>query len=546
MNLRPYQTEAVDRICDELQHKTSTLIVMPTGTGKTIIFAHVIQRMMNGGRALVLAHRKELIDQAVHRIGDATGLICDIEMADQQADRRKLWETPVVVGSIQTQIAGANGFRRMDRFDPAQFGLVIVDEAHHAPAASYRHVLDYYRRNPKLKVLGVTATPDRADEQALGQVFDSVAYDYELQAAIDDGWVVPIKQAFAMIESLDFSHCKSRDGDINGAELARELEYEGPLHEVATAAIEHATDRKTLIFGARIQHVIRLSEILNRHRPGCSTYLVDRMNRDDRAASLAAYRAGEHQFLVNCGIASEGFDIPDIGCVVQARPTKSRALYAQQAGRGTRTLPGTVDGIDTADERRAAIAASDKPDLLILDLVGNSGRHRLVTSLDILGGRYEDDVIDLAIREAQKGQGPFDPLEALHAAEREAQRLAREADEKRRRFIQAKGKTKLTWRDPFDVFDMTPNRVPGWHKGRPPSDRQRAFLEKRRVEEKVLDGLDFTRASQLIGKLMDRQDRGLCTYRQAKTLRKFGKNPTDMSFAEASQTLDQLIGGKRK
>lgn len=547
---RPYQIEAVARGCEELTSGNargkSTLIVMATGGGKTRIGARMIQQLASRGRAIWFAHRTELIDQAVDQISKITGMLCDVEMADQTADRRALWTVPVIVGSIQTQIAGTGNFRRMDKFDPAQFGLVVIDECHHAPAASYRHVIDYYRRNPQVAILGLTATPDRADEQALGQMFDSVAYEYDLRNAIEDGWLVPVRQAFASIDSLDFAHCKSRDGDINGAELARELEFEEPLHEVVTAILEHAGDRKTLIFGARIQHAVRLSEILNRHQPGCSTYLVDKMNRDDRRASLAAYRAGEHQFLCNVAIASEGFDIPDIACVVLARPTKSRSRYAQQIGRGTRTLAGLVDRYATAAERREAIAASAKPDLLVLDLVGNSGRHRLITTLDILGGKYEDDVIDLAVREAQKGDLPVDPLDALRKAEQEARRLAREAEESRRRFIKAKGKTTLSWRDPFDVFSVTPNRVAGWHRGRPLSDKQRGCLERFRIEDKILDNLDFVRGSQLIGTLIQRSKDKLCTYRQAKTLRKFGQDPTEMSFTMASATLDKLIGGKRR
>jgi len=178
VQLRPYQEAAVEGVYEAWQTSRATLIVQPTGTGKTIVCAHVIDRLPEG-RVMVLAHREELIFQAADKIQRVTGRAPDIEMAEMRADHGPLWDRArVVVSSIQTQCAGASGAPRMKRFDPADFGLVIVDEAHHATAPTYRRVVDHYRQNPDCRVLGVTATPDRHDEEALGQVFESVAYDY--------------------------------------------------------------------------------------------------------------------------------------------------------------------------------------------------------------------------------------------------------------------------------------------------------------------------------------------------------------------------------
>jgi superfamily II DNA or RNA helicase len=169
--LRPYQEQAVSNVFKEWETNDSTLLVMATGTGKTQVFSEVIRK--SGRRALVIAHREELIWQAVKRI-ESFGVNTTVEMAALVADN-SLWnDRPTVVSTVQTQKG------RMNRFRPYDFDLLIIDEAHHATASSYRRVLNYYKQNPKLKVLGVTATPDRADEEALGQVFQSVAYDYEI------------------------------------------------------------------------------------------------------------------------------------------------------------------------------------------------------------------------------------------------------------------------------------------------------------------------------------------------------------------------------
>lgn len=217
MNLRPYQAAASDAIFKEWQDNDSTLVVMPTGGGKTVLFADVIRRVFPR-RALVIAHREELIFQARDKIQRVTGLSADVEMGEYRAEGGLFEQARVVVSTIQTQCSGGDGGGRMSKFDPQRFGVLIIDEAHHATSPSYRRVIDYYRTNPALKVLGVTATPDRADEEALGQVFQSVAFDYEVLDAIHDGWLVPIEQQMVHVEGLDYSgslqHDPNRPEDV--------------------------------------------------------------------------------------------------------------------------------------------------------------------------------------------------------------------------------------------------------------------------------------------------------------------------------------------
>jgi superfamily II DNA/RNA helicase len=267
--------------------------------------------------------------------------------------------------------------------------------------------------------------------------------------------------------------------------------------------------------------------------------------RDERRDKLKAFSRGDFQFLCNCGLFLEGFDETSIGVVAMARPTKSRALYAQAIGRGTRTLPGLVDGLETADERRTAIAMSNKPNVLVLDFVGNSGRHKLVSTADILGGKFSDEAVALAQSIARKKSAMgerSDTLDELVAAQ-----LQIEADAKRKRAaVVAKASFRAQSVNPFDVFDIAPAREPGWHKGRRPSDKMLAALVKFGVPDAEVNRLSFCQAKQLIGKMFERRERGQCSFKQAKLLRKNGYSP-DVSFAEASSIIDQLAknGWKR-
>jgi len=533
VKLRSYQQAAVDGIFEAWRTARSTLLVQPTGTGKTVTFAHVINRMPMG-RALVLAHREELIFQAADKIARVTGAKPDIEMAEMRADGAMFGKARVVVSSIQTQCAGRNGDARMKRFDPQEFSLLVVDEAHHIVAPSYRRVLMHYQQNPNLKVLGVTATPDRHDEEALGQVFDSVAYDYELLDAIRDGWLVPIHQRSVVVDGLDYSGVRTTAGDLNGADLARVMEYEETLHGIAAPTVELAAGRKTLVFAASVAHAERLCEIFNRHSTGCARFVTGTTPKDERRAMLADYAAGKFQMLVNVGVATEGFDEPGIQVVVMARPTKSRALYAQMAGRGTRPLPGLVDAHEAADARRAAIAVSAKPACQIIDFVGNSGRHKLITTADILGGNYSDEVVDRARAAAETANGAaVDMAELLADAEKT---IAEERERARRAALRVRARYTSQVVDPFDILHIEPWRERGWDTGRQPSAKMLALLDRNGIDTK---GLTFTQAKQLVGEIIHRYEEKQCSFKQARLLSRYGY-PTDVPFAEASRLIDAL------
>lgn len=564
MLLRPYQTECYDNVLGELESSRSTLVVMATGTGKTVLFGHVAANWPSG-RVLIVAHRDELIRQAADKVGRIVGEECAIEMGAERSNEGRLYEkSHVVVTSVQTMSRP----NRHQRFDPNEFGLIIIDEAHHSVANSYLSIVGHFRQNPNIKLLGVTATPDRADEEALGKLYESVAYEYGIREAIHDGWLVPIQQQLIQVHGLDFSRCRTTAGDLNQGDLAAIMENEKMLHAIVDPTLEIAGDRKTLVFTTSVAHAERACEITNRHRPGSAEWIHGGTPMDVRREILRRYFHDDFQYLFNCAIALEGFDEPGIQVVAMARPTKSRALYAQAIGRGTRPLPETVDGLVTAEERRSAIAASNKPNVLVLDFVGNSGNHKLVHAPDVLGVEYNDDELADALAEiaAKSEQGEaLDVEEAfalaeehrkilrqkreLEEAERqrffEEQRLRRDAELKRRGII-AKAEYSQRNVDAFDVFDIHRNRERGWHKGKKPTPKMLALLRKAKIPEAQLERLSFHEAGQLIRTVTERWDKNLCSYKQAALLRRYGYSQ-DCTFTEAKKIIDELArnGWKR-
>lgn len=538
MTERAFQTQAAEAAFKEWENVQTTLVVMPTGTGKTVLASNIIQGF-RPKRTLFLAHREELIFQAAKTIRRHAGLGVDIEMADLWAGDQ-LWNADVIVSTIQTQIAGKKDRERMTRFDPDDFGLVVVDEAHRVTAKSYKKVLAHYKQNPDLKILCLTATPDRADEEALGQMIDSVAFDYEIVDAINDGWLVPIEQQMVFVEGLDFSKVRTQGGDLSSADLAAIMEAEKNLQGVAASSIEIIGDRRTLVFTAGVKQAEMLCEIFNRHKPNMAGWVCGTTPKDQRRDLLNQFSDGRIQVVVNCNCLSEGFDNPGVEVVIQARPTKSRSLYAQQAGRSTRPLAGVVDGLASAEERRAAIAESPKPSCLIVDFVGNAGRHKLMTTADILGGKVTPEAMAKAVAKATAEGKPVRMADELESAEREVHSEIEEKkaiEARKRAHIKAQAEYKTRSVDPFDVFDLKPVKSRGWDSGKNLTPGQRGVLLKAGVN---IVGMPYSQQKQLLVEIFARRDKRMATYKQCKLLRKRGVDTTTMSFDDARTKLDQI------
>lgn len=540
ISLRPYQTASKARAIDMMRAQRTALVVLPTGMGKTTLFCAAAMEIIaerTGTRALVLADRAELVYQAADRFRKMFRVEPEIEMGQEHfADTYAFDRAPVVVASKDSLHA-----KRIKRFKPDEFGVVIIDEADLATAPSYTHIFEYFA---SAWILGVTATPgDKKHRRKLGKVFKSVAYSMSLLAGIQDGWLVEPEQEYVPIESVDLRAVGTEKGDLNQSELAATMEYEKSLLGICDAIVRETGEEKTLVFASSVAHAKRMTEILNRpeYKPGSARFVTGETHKDERRQLFADYLAGRFQYLVNFGVTVRGFDDPTIRIIAMARPTESASLYEQMIGRGTRPLPGVIDGAETAEERLERIALSDKPRLRVLDFVGNSGTHKLMDVPAILGGEDEDEEVltraRKALRERKVGGSV---IMALTSAERE---IAREKQEAADRAAEAArrsiaGKAQYTkervslWGNPGSA-----SRAQGWEKGEPASRKQIEFLSREGVRHP--ERLTKREAGRVIGKVLEHYKKGWANLRQARVLKRFGY-PVETPTREAERIISTL------
>lgn len=415
--MRDYQDDSVEGIFECWKKHNSTLLVLPTGTGKSVCFSEVMRRWQ-GGQIILMAHRQELIYQAVGH-AERAGLKAGIEMGGRLA----LGSEDVIVTTYQTLLAemdcphcfaegcdyceGMKRVKRIRKFNPFDVGLLIVDEGHHAVADSYMAVMGWFQRNEESKTLLVTATPKRTDKKGLKNVCESVAYVMQLKEAIDLGWLVPIRQKFITVDGLDLSKVKSSAGDlaasgVQKAFLGTDEEEERLLHAVAKPTIDEASGRQIIVFSSGKDHAEKLTAAFNSYDGVTAAFVTESTRPATRMDIVKDFKAGLIQVLVNCMVFTEGFDAPATAVIANCRPTKSESLYAQMIGRVTRPLPGVVDGPETPEARRDAIANSEKSYCTVLDFVGNSGKHKLVSVVDVLAGSTVKSIdMEAALKVAQ-------------------------------------------------------------------------------------------------------------------------------------------------
>jgi superfamily II DNA or RNA helicase len=536
---RPYQVEAKRAIYSEFRVHRSTLLVLATGLGKTFVFTSIIaDGLRKGKRILVLAHRDELIEQAVTTIEDVIGKgMVGIEKGkrhDASKPSTLLDGTGrVVVSSVQTMI------RRLGKIPPDSFDLVIRDEAHHCVSPTDLAVLAHFAG---AKVLGVTATPNRGDQKALREVFDSVAYDMNILDGIMEGWLVPVRQQSIKPKGLDLSMVRRSHGDFDRTQLAEVMESLDMLRAISVPTVQLLSGRQALVFCVGVRHAElqaeSIREVMRELKVEGEVVSLDgKTPKEVRDDVVARFRAGEIRVLVNCELLTEGFDAPTCSLIVMARPTQSKALYLQILGRGTRPLPGVVDPYadEPAAVRRAAIAASSKPDMLVLDLVGNTGKHDMIHAADMLGG----DDVDPDIKEAERilARGETDDL--MRAIE-----MARAARFGRERLRLAKDG------DLFALFGLV-RETDRWR--RPMSDKQRSAMLRTLADPKKpagdpLVGIDRRGANQAFTEIKRREVQRLCTYKQARALARWGV-PLEVveafTFEGASKAMSNLAAANR-
>lgn len=520
ITLRPYQVEAKRAIYAELRVHRSTLLVLATGLGKTATAAEVVADGVRMGRSiLVLAHRDELLAQLREAFERSTGGYVGMELGKQrdasQPHLRGPGQGRVIVSSVQTLR------NRLDAIPSDTFDLVIIDEFHHARSPSYEKIIRHF----DAKLLGLTATPERGDKKALGEVVESVAYDMPLFDGIREGWLVPIHQK--KIGGVDLSKVKKRAGDFAADQLAEVMESLDMLRAVSVPTVANLAGRQALVFCVSVKHAILQAESIRevmreKGMTGKVACVTGETPTDIRREMFAEYRRGEIMVLTGCEVFLEGTDLPTSSLGVMARPTMSRVLYIQMLGRLSRALPGIVDAWPSASERRAAIAASAKPFALVLDLVDNSGKHDIVKATDLLDGGEEDPDIKEAERILARGETD-DLMKAIEMARaarfgRERARLARDGDF-------------------FALFGLV-RETDRW--GREITESQRASLVRGTIP---LAGIDRRGASQAIAEIVRRQAALLCTYKQARALCRWGvplEYVERFTFAQASAALSNL------
>lgn len=562
--LRDYQGECCDSIMDEFKTHQSTMAVLATGLGKSLIFAEIIKRF-SPKRTLVIAHQDQLIRQAHSTIMDWTGLRPEIEMADQVATTDLFSRSEVVIGTIQTLNSGPKDKKRMTRFKPTDFGLIVIDEFHHACAKSYRNLLNYFKAgNPEIKILGVTATPKRGDGLALGQICDSVAFEYPIVKAVENGWLVDVAQHFCAVGSLDYSDVRKSAGELNGADLAAVMEAEENIQGVCHPTLEvmyglepHTLDkipvpewsayltglnrvpRRTILFTVSVAQAEASCNIFNRIIPRLADWVCGETKKDKRADVFKRFASGETHLMANVGIATEGYDNPGVEVIAMGRPTLSLTLYLQMAGRGTRALPGVLDGKLTAEERIAAIKASAKPRVRIVDFKGNSIRHKLITSFDALGGKMDPPAVARAIADCIKDGKPKSVLKAIDKAkedlERERAEAARRAEEARKALVVAKSNFGWSEVNPFQGHTSKLPMPARSRDGRLFSAPQMKILREVGVDPMKIT---YTQGQAIIGKTLARPSEG-----QKKLLLRAGYRPDEltMSRKEASMLIDRVV-----
>ncbi len=355
LELRPYQHECLERLKQRYrQGKRRVLVSLPTGTGKTVIFAHFPRYFRMKKRLLVLAHREELLQQAKDKF-DAVAPQARAEI--EQAGLRASAQSQVVLASVPT--LGRKGSARLARLDPQDFYLVVVDEAHHAVAKTYRRIFDHFGLfspdTPRMLV-GFTATPGRGDGQGLGQVFEEIAYDSSLELMIQAGYLCQVS-GWRVTSGVDLDGVKVRAGDFVESQLAQAVDVAPRNALLVRAYHELAPGRRAIVFCANVQHAQDVARAFS--EAGVQAEAVwGAMPRPDRREVLRRFSAGELDVVTNCQILTEGFDEPRVDCIIMGRPTKSRLLYAQMVGRGTRLH-------------------EDKSDLLVVDVADNSDKHSL-------------------------------------------------------------------------------------------------------------------------------------------------------------------------
>jgi superfamily II DNA or RNA helicase len=500
MGLRAYQMKARQDIHKGFENFDRQLGVLPTGGGKTILFSRLAQDYQPS-RTLILAHREELITQAVDKLRSSTGLEAQVEMGEERASL----DAPVVVASVQTLMRE----KRRERWPRDHFGLVVVDEAHHALADSYLNTLGHF--DDHAKVLGVTATPDRGDKKNLGRYFENIACEVTLLDLVNQGWLSPIRVKTVPLE-MSLRGVRTTAGDFSADDLGHALEPY--LEKIADVMVEHR-HRKTLVFlpliavSKRFAQMCRDRGLLAEHVDGQTT---------ERQAALERFKRDETRILTNAMLLTEGYDEPSIDCVVCLRPTKIRALYSQIIGRGTRIWPG-------------------KDHLLVLDFLWQAEELSLMRPANLIA---EDDTDAKALTDKLGAEGDLEEAREEVNADR-TRSLTDRLNQNRSRSGSVLDPLELAVSlNEAALAEYVPTMA--W-QAQAPTDKQLDVLQKFGLN--TMSILSKGHASMILDRLITRRQLGLATPKQVRVMRRYGhQRPELATFEEAKQFLDARFANR--
>jgi superfamily II DNA or RNA helicase len=561
MKLRSYQQEDVDLVIAAHQEHQCVLGRAATGLGKGLEIAHLAQHYSRVGRVMVLADMGKLIHQLDGTITRYCNIKPGVEMADKRAEHgnNMLPADPIVVSTVQTQYSGEEGHERFRSIVPTEWSALILDETETFLAPKAREVVQWFiDGNPALRVYGTSATPFRTDGIAMAELFGHVAFDRDVAWGIREGWLVPAQQAFVRV-SLDFSTLKIRkdddeEEDYSDAEIAERINNEAVMIELAKGIHHVAGDKKSIIVTPSIAVAEGIAHYLCADKPKCAEYVSGDMG-EKRFKMMEEHAKGEFQYMASAGLLLKGYDDPSIHMVFMCRPTKSRRLYQQVLGRGSRPLrelAHILGDLATAEERRAAIAASEKSQMVMVNMVGISDAVRDIELLDILGVGRSAEEIARAKELEKEGMSAEDALdqaaidigadeEAARAADEE-QQAQFEADDElaaQRQRVQIDANVEVEYRDGIGYtsggnFATNSGPIP---------QGQLNILRKAKISEAEIGRLTPEQASAMSREIVARWKTGACSFKQSRLLKRCGWSDDEvrnMDFKEASACIYEL------
>ena len=509
MKPRPYQDEAIRAVLKAWETKRSTLAVLATGLGKTVIASELARQR---GCVLFIAHRETLIEQAADKLRKVTGQLVAVEKAERRASARARF----IVASVQS--LRGDRLRFFADVHRQHIDTIIIDECHRAVAKGYRDVLDAF---PEARVLGLTATADRGDKKAMGLVFEKTdtehggAFKYDIVDGTRDGWLTIGDWYPLNVDGVSLDEVGLKGNDIDQGALDEQLVLQ--VARIARAMHDAAGGEMSLGFCPGVKTAEAAAEVLNRLEPGCARATWGEQEGHVRKAIEDAWVRGEFPYLLNCALYIEGADFPRLKNVFMFAATKSRLRWAQIYGRGTRLWPTGIDHLPTAEERLAAIAASPKPRWRFFDAQYGKHGHTLAGPVDLLGGRYDDETKARAKKKLAEQGGSVEgalELAAAELAEENRRKLARLAAKAAR----AQGKVKVgKARGAHELFGAASE-----HDGDGPSFDVFAWLRAQGVGRYELRGMSPEKAKKWRARLLERKRLGLGTYKQFMRLKALG------------------------